>query len=182
MLFRQVLKRIVFAFLVHLLQCCENGVFCWRQRASAPLPNWESCGRLSFSWTFWGEGSCRSMPVRLLRRQWKSPALTLPKIFGIFCALVFLLSFLRERSFPQDSSPMERTSFWGDVGHAAQVKADAAGAFIAGLLDTSYGGAGERWKPFYRFAERGPGLFHESLVKVRRKPVFRFQGQGMHSS
>ena len=101
------------------------------------------------------------MPVRLLRRQWKSPALTLPKIFGIFCALVFLLSFLRERSFPQDSSPMERTSFWGDVGHSAQVKADAAGAFIAGLLDTSYGGAGERWKPSYRFEKGDKGLCHE---------------------
>ena len=77
---------------------------------------------------------------------------------------------------------MGQTLFWGDVGHAAQVKADAAGAFIAGLLDTSYGGAGERWKPVYRFAERGQGLCHESLVKVRRKPVLRFQGQRMHSS
>ncbi len=74
----------------------------------------------------------------------------------------FLLSFLRERSFPQYSSPMERTSFWGDVGHSAQVKADAAGAFIAGFLDTSYGGgAGERWKPSYRFEKGDKGLCHE---------------------
>ena len=93
----------------------RNGVFCWRQRASAPLPNRESCGRLSFSWTFWG--SCRSMPVRLLRRQWKSPALTLPKIFRDFlCSGSFFCPFCVSGLFGAGFFPHGADAFLGRRG------------------------------------------------------------------